>query len=117
MGKDKKSKKDEDVVEEEEERGRKKDKFPNVVGDSRDYIVKILNRVEKAPWTHERFETIIDVVKTKRDKMVQEGRLDRAIDQLIEQLEEFVGDKNDPRKVAEFKNYDQKFTHAYGYTK
>ena len=90
MGKADKKKPKEDIEEEVvlSKREAAKAKYPQVTGKSRDFIVKILNRVEKAPRVKANFEKIISSVEAKRD---EEGSDDPQLDMLVDQLNGFVG--------------------------
>lgn len=80
-------------------------KYSNITGEAREYIIRVLNRVEKAPRVRTTFEGIITAAKTKRDEM---GWKDSQLDSLITTLEDFI-DTKDTRKAADFNNYDVKF--------
>ena len=107
MAKDKKNK---NVVEVEEilekkklsKKEENKSKYPNIKGDHRDFIVKILNRVEKAPRSDSTFKSIIQVVTDKR----KEVATDVELSTLEKELNKFATGKD-------FKNYDIKFYEEY----
>jgi len=112
-----KGKKTVEVVEEDvpltkdAKKAAEKQKYPEINGTARDDIVKLLNRVEKAPRVRANFEKIISMAKSKRDSLEKE---DPQLDKLITSLEEYI-DSRDPRKAADFHNYDIKFLDLYSF--
>lgn len=85
------------------------DAYAHIVGPSKDYVVKILRRVDKAPRVRATFQKLIDAVKRQKAEDEKEGKETDTLDKLIAQLEDFSSSK-DPRKVADFNNYENKFT-------
>ena len=81
--------------------------YDHITGPSKEYIIRILRRVEKAPRIKTSFEKIIDAVKKKQS---EEGEnADENLEKLIEQLDSFVNPK-DARQATAFNDYSYKFT-------
>jgi len=116
MGKN--DKKQQKKVEEEEEEVKlsKKEalnkKYSHVDGENKDFIVRILGRVEKAPRVRSSFQKIIDAVNTKRKELQTP---DPRLDKLEEQLTNFMGKEQTGKSLVanpqDFQNYENKFVY------
>ena len=102
------AKKQKQQQQEEPEENVKTDAYAHVTGPSRDYVIKILRRVEKAPRIRTTFEKLVEVVKRQKAEQEKDGKDVEMLDKLIAQLESF-SDPKDSRKVADFNNYENKF--------
>ena len=91
MGKGDKKKQQEEEEEVISKKEAAKNKYPQVKGESRDFIVRILNKVEKSPRVRASFEKIIDTVKAKRDSRVYKDQDQAQLEALADQLSKFVG--------------------------
>ncbi len=82
-------------------------KYAHVVGDSRDFIIKILKQIEKTPRIKSKFQPILDKVEKFHKETNEKNNVDVQVDALREQLKEFI-EPADPRNTN-FINYDYKF--------
>lgn len=84
-------------------------KYSYVTGESKDFIINILNRVDKAPRIRPVFERIINKINAKRAE-----QSDPQLDKLEKQLVAFVGKplptNSQIANADRFLNYDEKFT-------
>lgn len=90
------------------------DPYAYLVGSDRDYIIKALKRVEKAPRTRTNYLKVLEgIEKHKKEVLEKEGaEIDPNLDLLITHLKEFF-DSKDPRQIIEFNNYDNKFSEVF----
>lgn len=106
MGKGNKKNKKEEIP---EEPVAPVDPYAHVQGPERDFIIKILKRIDKAPRVKVKYQAIVEAVEKRKKELEEKGEtVDPLIDLLLKQVDEFSNSK-DPRMQAEFNNYDNKF--------
>lgn len=85
------------------------DTYPHITGPDRDWIIRMLGKINAAPRTEQKFAELISTVEKRIAKYEKEGKeMDPLVPLMLEQLRVFAN-TTDSRKKQEFINYENKF--------